>query len=184
MVTWVSLPRRAWVVARSYAEFVRVVEERGVPEFVSFDHDLEDEPPPTAAGKTTSPFRPNAAGRTTSPFSAGRTGADCALWLAERCVAGNVALPDYFIHSLNPIGQALIASILETARNVIAREHPGSEEWLAARKIVRDRTPGAGRRYLHQPSGRQLVRQRCMTEHQWKIALLEFGRAADRAQLG
>ncbi len=51
------------------------------------------------------------------------------------------------------------------------------------RRIVRDLTPGVGRRYIHQPSGRRLVRQRCMTEHQWKMALLEFGRAADRGEL-
>ena len=163
MVTWVSLPRHTWVVARSYAEFVGTVEERGIPKFVSFDHDL--------------------AGETAPPFIAGRTGADCALWLAERCVAANVAIPDYFIHSMNPIGQALIASILETARNAIAREQPGTEEWLAARQIVRDRTPGVGRRYLHQPSGRLLVRQRSMTEHQWTNALIEFGRTADRGEL-
>ncbi len=171
MVTWVGLPRRSWVVARSYAEFVRIVEERGLPEFVSFDHDLAEDP------------RSPAADRTLAPFGGGKTGADCALWLAERCVARSAAIPGYIVHSLNPIGQAMIASILETARKVIARERPGSDEWLAVRQIVRDRTPGVGRRYFHRPSGRQLVRQRSMTEHQWKTALLEFGRAADRGEL-
>ena len=170
MVTWVSLPQRSWVVARSYTEFVGIVEERGLPEFVSFDHDLADRDTVPAIG-------------TAAPFGRGRTGADCALWLAERCVATSVALPDYFIHSMNPIGRALIASIMETARNVIAREHPGSEEWLAARQIVRDLTPGVETRYLHQPSGREVVRLPSMTEHQWRTVLLEFGGAADRGEL-
>ncbi len=163
MVTWVSLPQRSWIVARSYAEFVRLVAERGLPEFVSFDHDLADEAEAAAVG--------------------GRTGADCALWLAERCVATSAALPNYVIHSMNPIGRALIASILETARDVIAREHPGSEEWLAARQIVRDLTPGVETRYLHHPSGRRVVRRPGMTELQWRTALVEFGGAADRGEL-
>jgi hypothetical protein len=40
-----------------------------------------------------------------------------------------------------------------------------------------------GTSYLHQPSGRQVVRLPGMTEHEWKTALLEFGRAADRGEL-
>ena len=170
-VTWVRLPAGNWVVARSYADFVRTVEERGLPEFVSFDHDLAEQHPPVFTGITT------------APFGGSKTGADCALWLAERCVGTSTPLPGYAIHSMNPIGQALIASILETARKVIARERPGSEEWLAARQIVRDPTPGVGRRYVHRPSGRQVVRRQSMTEHQWKQALLEFGQAADRGEL-
>ncbi len=170
-VTWVALPARTWVVARSYTEFVRAVEERGLPQFVSFDHDLAEEPPASAGD------------RTAPPPSGGRTGADCALWLAERCVARSAALPDYLIHSMNPIGRALIASIMETARKVIARERPGSEDWLAARHVFRDLTPGVVCAYLHRPSGRCIVRERNLTEHQWKRALLEFGRAAERGEL-
>ena len=171
-VTWVQLPRGPWVVVRSYAEFVRIVEERGLPAYVSFDHDLADDRQSTPAIGTT------------APFGGGRTGADCALWLAERCVAASAPLPGYGIHSMNPIGQALIASIMETARKVIARERPGSEEWLAARQIMRDPTPGVERRYIHRPSGRRLVRRQSMTEHQWRQALLEFGQAAEKGQLG
>jgi|AntRauTorckE6833_2_1112554.scaffolds.fasta_scaffold00015_22 hypothetical protein len=48
---------RDWVVVRTYNAFVTTIEERGMPEHISFDHDLgEDEP----------------------------TGYDCAKWLVEQ----------------------------------------------------------------------------------------------------
>jgi hypothetical protein len=32
-----------WVIVTNYDEFVKVVEEKGIPDVVSFDHDLADE---------------------------------------------------------------------------------------------------------------------------------------------
>ena len=29
-----------WVIVRNYDEFVKTIEERGIPEILSFDHDL------------------------------------------------------------------------------------------------------------------------------------------------
>ncbi len=34
---------REWVIVRSYDEFVKTIEEMGIPQAVSFDHDLADE---------------------------------------------------------------------------------------------------------------------------------------------
>ena len=42
-VTWIELPLVEWTVVRSYKEFVKTVEEFGIPATVSFDHDLGDE---------------------------------------------------------------------------------------------------------------------------------------------
>ena len=42
-VTWVNLPLVDWVIVRNYNEFVKKIEEDGMPVFISFDHDLADE---------------------------------------------------------------------------------------------------------------------------------------------
>jgi ribA/ribD-fused uncharacterized protein len=39
-VTWVTLPNGPWVVARSYEDFIFLVAQYGVPEFVTYDCDL------------------------------------------------------------------------------------------------------------------------------------------------
>jgi len=41
--SWIRLPSARYDIVRSYDEFVEFIQERGVPEFVSFDHDLADE---------------------------------------------------------------------------------------------------------------------------------------------
>lgn len=40
-----SVATSPWVVCRSFSEAVSRVEEQGFPSFVSFDHDLGEEPP-------------------------------------------------------------------------------------------------------------------------------------------
>ena len=42
-VTWVRLPYVQWEVVRSHKEFTEFVNDFGLPEFVTFDHDLADE---------------------------------------------------------------------------------------------------------------------------------------------
>jgi hypothetical protein len=49
-------PDDMWIVIRSYSNFVKCIEERGLPEFISFDHDLGEGP----------------------------TGYDCAKWLVDK----------------------------------------------------------------------------------------------------
>jgi hypothetical protein len=38
-----NIPESDWVVVRSYNEFIDIVRERGLPDVVSFDHDLHVE---------------------------------------------------------------------------------------------------------------------------------------------
>ena len=38
-----GVPSDGWVIVRTYEEFVRVIEEKGLPTAVSFDHDLDEE---------------------------------------------------------------------------------------------------------------------------------------------
>ncbi len=87
----------AWVVVRNYNEFVTVVTERGLPGFVSFDHDLAEE---HYASDDCSQFKH-------------RTGLDCAKWLINHCLKTNQDLPKWQVHSMNPVGRLNIKHRLQ-----------------------------------------------------------------------
>lgn len=82
-----------WDVVRNYKEFVNYIENKGVPDIVSFDHDLAEE----------------------------KTGADCARWLGEYLIENGIPLPKYYIHSMNPVGAVNINSILKTCEKVMEK---------------------------------------------------------------
>lgn len=112
-VTWVNLPLYEWIVVRNYDQFVNIIKQNGVPNFVSFDHDLADEH-----------YRPsmyNPDGHYSNYYTDGtfkeKTGYDCAKYLIEYCIDNNLKLPNYLVHSMNPIGKYNIISILENFRN-------------------------------------------------------------------
>lgn len=117
MVTWVNLPNVNWEVVSCYEQFVHTIEKNGLPEIVSFDHDLADEHyvEYTAAHDPKSLTR----GRINYDAFKEKTGYDCAKWLAQYCVDNNRPIPQYYIHTMNPIGGANIFSILESAKRVI-----------------------------------------------------------------
>lgn len=99
-VTWVALPRCEWVVVRSFVEFVDVVTQRGVPAFITFDHDLAD------AHYGNMP-------------SAEKTGYNCAKWLVEFCMDNRTKIPEFAVHSMNPVGAENIRQFLLNARKHI-----------------------------------------------------------------
>lgn len=117
IVTWVELPLVEWVIARNYNQFVEIIQKNGLPELVSFDHDLADEhyAEYTAAHDPKSLTR----GRINYDTFKEKTGYDCAKWLAQYCVDNNRPIPQYYTHTMNPIGGANICSILESAKRVI-----------------------------------------------------------------
>lgn len=75
-----------WV--KNFEEFASFIEKNGLPEFVSFDHDL-------GAGL--------------------KKGLDCAEWLIGYCRQRNLKLPKFFVHSANPNGQREINALLNNA---------------------------------------------------------------------
>ena len=80
-----------WVIVRNYEEFVKVIDERGLPNKVSFDHDLADihyDPKTWTEGFVYQE----------------KTGLDCAKYLIEKiqeCVEVTIIID---VHSQNPIG--------------------------------------------------------------------------------
>jgi len=79
-----------FVIVRSVLEAKEEINKRGVPSFISFDHDLGDNVP---------------------------TGFDLAKWLVEKDLDSNGAFLDkdfsFYVHSANPVGKKNIEGLLE-----------------------------------------------------------------------
>ena len=45
-----------------------------------------------------------------------KTGFDCAKWLVDWCLENSLKLPDFVVHSANPIGKQNIQSYLYNAK--------------------------------------------------------------------
>jgi len=97
-----------WEVVRNYSEFVSIIEEKGLPSKISFDHDLADEhyAPREFWDEKYNDWVKN------QNFLE-KTGHDCAKWLTEYCVNNNLELPAYLVHSMNPVGAKNITDHLE-----------------------------------------------------------------------
>ena len=89
-VTWLHDfdPTLDWVVARTFDEACEYVVNHGIPDVISFDHDL----------------------------GVGRSGKDFANWLINYDLDHGI-MPDGFsftVHSMNPIGRRNIQSLLQS----------------------------------------------------------------------
>ena len=91
---------KEWIIVRSYDEFVKYITEFGMPELISFDHDL---------GFTDEYYQEN------DLLSPGddKSGMDCAKWLVDYCMDYNQPLPEFLVHSANPAGAENIQKLLE-----------------------------------------------------------------------
>ena len=65
------------------------IETNGFPNFISFDHDLGLE----------------------------ESGYDCAKWLVDYCLDHNLHLPEFEVHSQNPVGKENILALLNNFKN-------------------------------------------------------------------
>ncbi len=93
-----------WVTVRSYDEFVKYIQENGLPEMISFDHDLADEH-----------YNYQEHPEDCYAFMTEKTGYHCAKWLINHCVDNKKELPaTIFIHSMNPAGSLNIKSLFDT----------------------------------------------------------------------
>lgn len=102
-VKWVDLPAANWTIVRSYDEFVKTVSAKGIPMFVSFDHDLGID-------------AMMAANRREVYSGPEKTGYHCALWLLQKCADEGLKFPKWTCHSINPVGRRAIEQLLNKAR--------------------------------------------------------------------
>lgn len=101
-----------WIIVRNYDEFVNYIKSNGLPTMVSFDHDLgEDEAEQLRIDELMSKRKAREYKKTVM------SGYDCAKWLCEYCLDNGLPLPEYYCHSMNPIGKENIISILNQYKN-------------------------------------------------------------------
>lgn len=83
--------RNDWIIVRSYDKAVNVVKHYGLPLYIAFDHDLNDEHYDS--------FEAGARGE--------KTGYSFAKWFCDYIMENDLTLDDsfgYFVHSMNPVG--------------------------------------------------------------------------------
>jgi len=98
-----------WDIVRSHNEFVDFVTNNGLPDFISFDHDLADI-------HYSMDFSKSLENQGTE-----KTGYDCAKWLANYCMDNNLMIPQFVVHSQNPVGKQNIQSYLDNADRFIKK---------------------------------------------------------------
>ncbi|GAB0155664.1 hypothetical protein CHRYSEOSP005_09260 [Chryseobacterium sp. Alg-005] len=89
--------RKDWYIVRNYEQFVSRILKKGLPEVISFDHDLADK----------HYLKPDSQEYTE------KTGYDCAKWLIEYCLDHQAELPQFYCHSMNPVGKDNIMNLFE-----------------------------------------------------------------------
>jgi hypothetical protein len=90
----------SWVL--NYEQFIKWIELFGLPDAISFDHDLADEH-----------YRPEYSWDKYEE----KTGMDCAKWLVDYCMDNNKKMPEIFVHSANPVGADNIKGLLDNYIN-------------------------------------------------------------------
>lgn len=99
-----------WDIVRSYDEFVKYIEINGIPKLISFDHDLADThytPEHLWTDYDKSKQWQD------QQIHTEKTGYECAKWLIDYCMDNNICLPEYYCHSMNPVGKDNILSVLD-----------------------------------------------------------------------
>lgn len=104
-----------WVIVRSYQEFVDWILANGLPDIISFDHDLADEH--YDMSKTCHHYKE-------------KTGYDAAKWLVEFCIHEFLPLPECYVHSMNPIGADNIEKYLTSYRKMYEKEDKNIREQI------------------------------------------------------
>lgn len=97
-VTWEDLPPVQWIIVRSFDDFVRVVKARGIPQTISFDHDLADEHYKKLVNSGSIDYN----------GVEEKTGYHCVKWFCEYLLdvkAKKEDFPKTFFHTMNPIGK-------------------------------------------------------------------------------
>lgn len=98
-----------WVICRNYESFKNTITEYGLPEFISFDHDLGDEHYQEYLKY----------GTVTYEDYTEKTGYDCAKWLVNYCIENKKKIPNFAVHSDNIVGTQNIISYLRNAEKWI-----------------------------------------------------------------
>lgn len=104
-----------WVIVRNYDEFCKAIALKGLPSFVSFDHDLGKDMVAYMIDNGMSKRQ----ARRQKKFQ--KSGYDCAKVLVGECIEQEAPLPRYAVHSLNPVGTENILTFLRSAEKELSK---------------------------------------------------------------
>ena len=105
-----------WLIVRNYDEFVKTVKELGIPNIVTFDHDLADIHYDVQDHVDEDYYDLCAAQNE-------KTGFHCAKWLIYHCLDNGLKLPPkVLIHSMNGVGAKNINSLFTTYEKVHGKQ--------------------------------------------------------------
>ena len=93
-----------WNIVRSHGQFVKWIEENGLPDLISFDHDLGDDTNLKGVLPIDEWFDID--------NNREYTGMDSAKWLVGYCIDNELPLPEFAVHSANPAGYENINGLL------------------------------------------------------------------------
>lgn len=96
-----------WVL--NYEQFVQWIEKFGLPDVISFDHDLADEH--YTPEQYWSDYEKSKEYQESQNYQE-KTGMDCAKWLVDYCIDRSLELPEFYVHSANPVGADNILGLL------------------------------------------------------------------------
>jgi len=88
-----------WYRVYNYEEFVKAIEEKGLPAMVSFDHDLAHEHYVTE-GEPYDEYKE-------------KTGYHAMQWMIDYIIEHSSKPPKVLVHSLNPVGRDNIANLFD-----------------------------------------------------------------------
>ena len=112
--TYMELPvlcEDGWIIVRNYYAFITLIEKKGMPDVIAFDHDLAD-----------IHYKVQDFDYDREDYE--KTGYHCAKWLIDYSMDNNEELPkEIIIHSMNPYGSANIKSLFDTYFKVHEIEH-------------------------------------------------------------
>jgi hypothetical protein len=95
-----------WDFVRNYDEFVAYITKNGIPDVISFDHDLGSEHYDAQTNIRYGNFKE-------------KTGWHCANWMLNYCLDNKLELPkEIYIHSMNIVGALNIKSLFVTYNKV------------------------------------------------------------------
>lgn len=107
-----------WCIVRDYVDFVDFIETNGLPTFISFDHDLADTH--YTPEHLWSDYEESKKWQE-SQVHTEKTGYECAKWLVEYCMNRDCRCPDYYCHSMNPVGKDNIVGLLKSFQRTPGR---------------------------------------------------------------
>lgn len=97
-----------WNIVRNYDEFVEWITENGIPDLVSFDHDLAEE----HMDDYLKQIMVEGFQHPSYHDYKEKTGLDCAKFLVEYSEKNNIPLKQCVVHSHNPVGARNIQSYI------------------------------------------------------------------------